>query len=777
MEKKIYITSHKQQLLETLSGESSFENIKIYSVKEFLNIFPYKYTNQTLEYIMCHYHVILEVAKKYLENICRYNVEDYKNEKCLFLTKMKKELMDNHLLTENTLFKKMLKTARIILDKSCASKDLLHLLQEFSIEYTASPNKTFLPEVYELSNEEEEIVFVFEKIAHFIHQGVAIDRIYLTNVPESYFVFLKRIASQMNIPLSIQDAPYISQTTLGSIFIKNLHFGFRESLESIFPLLSTKEEEDIYNQLVSIVNSYAQLENAKEFILYDLNHTRVRRNILKTGIQVVSYKTTIFKEDDYVFFLSFNSDTIPVSFKDEEYFSDKLKEEMSLETSKDKNIREKRNVMNSITSTNHIVITYKTHTLNKEVYPSSLLENFEIQKGMIHYNVSDSYNRYALSKMFDNYTKYGTVSPLFIQLSSMYTIPYQTYSNAFTGISDLKIQNYFKNKLVLSYTKLNSYLACPFGFYLKYILKINPYEETFPIRIGNIFHKILEEMENEEFDYDYTFSYLIKDENFTAREKVLLNNLKEEFRFTLNLLYERKRYTELHSYEFERVESITIPSKVPVIFEGKIDLIRYNLEFKTFQLVDYKTGIPYLDASIMPLGFSLQLPAYLYLLKQDESFKDMQCGGFYLQPIFIEKQKEDFKTNYEITKQKAFKAIGYSNSNQDILGVCDFSYPDSVQIKGLKTKQDGSFYHYSKVYDEQDIDTLLKLVDDMIHKSLDGILSGDFSIQPKILDNKTNLSCDFCPFQDICFHTARDNVYVNSDKNFLKKEESHGLDE
>ena len=51
-------------------------------------------------------------------------------------------------------------------------------------------------------------------------------------------------------------------------------------------------------------------------------------------------------------------------------------------------------------------------------------------------------------------------------------------------------------------------------------------------------------------------------------------------------------------------------------------------------------------------------------------------------------------------------------------------------------------------------------------------------ILDNILDNKKNISCEFCPFKDICFYKDKDKVYINSDKNFLKKEvKKDGVDE
>ena len=60
----------------------------------------------------------------------------------------------------------------------------------------------------------------------------------------------------------------------------------------------------------------------------------------------------------------------------------------------------------------------------------------------------------------------------------------------------------------------------------------------------------------------------------------------------------------------------------------------------------------------------------------------------------------------------------------------------------------------------------------IIEEKTDSILHGDFKIDPKIYAG-VNVSCRFCPFQDVCFHKEYDNVYLDKveDLSFLGGEE------
>ena len=230
MKRQVYITRDKERIIESLSKEKSFLAVKVYSETVFMHLFPYKYSNEALLYIMKKYHVLLEVAKMYLENICRFSVENQSDEKCLFLNKIKGELIEEGLLVKNTLMERYLNEAEIFLDDSYMSADLDSILQNFSIQYVYPKKEKYLPTVYCLENEEEEIVFVLEKVADLIHQGIDINHIILTNVPESYYTLLKRISYQMNIPVNISDTPSLSKTTIGTKFIANMHLGLQEAL-------------------------------------------------------------------------------------------------------------------------------------------------------------------------------------------------------------------------------------------------------------------------------------------------------------------------------------------------------------------------------------------------------------------------------------------------------------------------------------------------------------------------------------------------------------------
>ena len=609
----IYITNTKKSLLYNLGQVSSLTPYKVYTPKEFLQTFPYSYTEKALDFIISEEQVILEVAEKYLDNIILFPLEKINNEKGIYLKNLKEKLIENNLLTENRLLKEKYKNVIFKIDEYVCSKELLQLLKGYHIEIIPNNKNTFEPKVYILNTIEEEIAFVFEKIILLLQKGISPQNIYVTNVSEEYLDTLKRVAKQMHVLLNLPAETTLFETRIGSFFCKNLSLGIPESLNKTSEILKNADDKDIYNEIVTITNKYLLFNNKEAFIKRDLKRKTLKIPTYKNGLKIVNFKNQLFKENDYLFFLSCNSDSIPKFYKDEDYFNDAVKKEIGFDTATDKNKREKKYMTDFLTSYPNLTLTLKRNNLKKEVYPSSLLENLKIQEGVLSYNISSEYNEYILGKLMDNFTKFGTIDDTFTKLSSNYLIAYQTYQNEYQKIDKEKLYKFLKNKISLSYTKMKDFLACPFSYYLKYILKLSPYEETFNTVIGTIFHKILERKDEEEFDYDYVFEKTTQDYDFSPKEKMILGNLKEEFRNTLNLLQEREKFTELKEKEFEKEINFSIKDKLDISFDGKIDAIYYNEENKIFKIIDYKSGMPFLDASIMPHGFSLQLPCYLYL--------------------------------------------------------------------------------------------------------------------------------------------------------------------
>lgn len=774
---KIYITtaSKKSELLTKLSKEKPFENRKIYTIEEFAKIYPYEWNLEALDYIITKYEVILDVAKIYLDQIIKYPIEKLQEEKRTFLQELKNDLITKQYLKENKQIITYLEQGEIIVDLE-PTKGLIEYFKNLpSVSFKTIETKNYNPTIYELSTIEEEITFVGEQIGKLINSGVNPNNIYISNLDNSYHHPIKRITKMLNIPFELTNQKTINQTRIGCLFLKNYQENIENALNLIKEEVKTKEEYAIYNEIIKTINKYNFLKNCKMFITNELSTKKGPRDEFENTIREIDFQNKTFTEKEYLFILNCNAFAFPKVYKDEDYLSDKEKKSIGIDTSSELNKKEKETTIAKIKNIPHVVMTYKTKIGEKEYYPSPLLEELApVQKNNeLTFNLSDEYNKIYLASELDEYIKYNTISKELTKIENSYKIPYRTYNNNFTGLNTWHIE-----KLTLSYTALDTYLKCPFRYYLTYILKILPYQETFSLFIGNLFHKTLEIAFSDNNNWESFYDSEVTKRNKTFKEQFFLTKLKGDLQKIISIIKEQMTYTELQTIETEKTISCELTEDFKITFTGKIDKIlkKTKEENEIMVIIDYKTGSFITKEEYLPLGFHLQLPLYLYLAKKGFG-ENTIIGGIYTQEIIPSRIQHDNKYTLEYLEKKALKLNGYSTNNQDILQLIDSSYKESHIINGLKIKNDGEFYHYAKVLDEDDFISLFNLAENHIKKAAHKIKNGEFPMESKIIDNKEHISCNFCPLKDICYHTPKENIYLESDKTYLKKEEKNGMDE
>ena len=168
----------------------------------------------------------------------------------------------------------------------------------------------------------------------------------------------------------------------------------------------------------------------------------------------------------------------------------------------------------------------------------------------------------------------------------------------------------------------------------------------------------------------------------------------------------------------------------------------------------------------------MQLLFYLYLIKNTDLIDNPIFTGMYLEPIFTSVLKAEKGKTYEELKKNSYKWVGYTLENTKKVREIDKNFEYNSFINGLRVKNDGTFYSTSKVITEEDINKLLDIVSNNIDFVLNSIKNADFRINPKRIGKK-NVSCEFCPYQDICYKTNNNLVNLKEYKNleFLGGEE------
>ena len=751
----------KNKILEIIDKQNKLINLKILTITEFYKRYFFDYNKETLYYLCKNYNLSVSNSKMYLDNIKYVINKESNNQNIIKLQEMYQDLKNNNLLIFDNLFKTYLKSFDlIVLNKDNLEPFIINILEEFNPTYYNLETKDYgdIP-VYEFKTIEEEVAFVFNQISSLLKKGINQKNIKLMNVTSEYQSFLRRFSFFYNIKISDIEKTSIYATTITKEVLEKIKN--KSSKEEILSYLDKYKDKDIYMQIFNILNQFYFLDDlnlAYSLIVDDFKNTYLKEPKYLEEIQILPVNSYLVSEDDYVFLIGFNLENIPKTYKDIDYLNDSLKKELGLFTSLEKNKLEHSTVLKHIKNINNLTITLKLVDPYNTYYPSNLLEELEItKKNTSNINTtSNLYNKIKLTNNLDLMLKYGTKLDDTTTLFNTYQdISYMTYDNTFKGL-----KNYSSKNINLSYSSLNNYYHCKFRYYIDNILKLNIYEDTFKIYIGNLFHFVLSKIFEPNFDFDYTYNEFLKDKEFSKKELFYLTILKEELKDLINIILNQHSLSGLNKVKLESTINIKFNNDN---FKGIIDKIMYKEKDNNtyISLVDYKTGTPKTDMTNLKYGLDMQLPIYVYLVKKSNIFLNPKIIGFYLEQILPEKFNYDPKKEYLEIKNDKLKLTGYSINDPYLVSMFDSTYENSKMIKGMKMTSKG-FSHYTKVLSFDAIDNLVIVVETKIKEAFLSIKNGDFTIDPKVIKGE-NIGCSFCSYSDLCFKTGKDLVYLEEE--------------
>lgn len=743
-----YIITTKENKDNILLNKKTLQNIKVYTIREFYENY-YKVSKDALTFIKKKYEVNLDIASIYLDNLFFITDKDYKNFKLNFLLKIKKDLIANNLLELNINFINCLSDKTIYLYNLEYEKDIpaLKKLLAKTSNLIVFNDKTenYKHRIYTFENSYIEVAFVAEEVCNLIKKNVPISNIYIVNVGDEYKNIVKMIFKMFNIPVTFKSSSYLINTYMALEFLKNIEKGIDYSLDKILSLVKTEDDEKIYNMILNIVNDYSSYKQSdlKSILEYTFKRTKIKIDDNKKSIQEKDLDFN-FNDDNYVFIMHFNRESFPKNFKDENYLRNKELEILGLSSTLELNSLHKSKILSKLKSIKNLCITA---TLEDDI--SVLNETLEyevIQKEDFISKRSNGYNKFNLALNLDLYYKFKTIKPNLNILNNHYNdIGYQSYDNSFKNFKMPSCS------LTLSYSSLDKYEHCPFAYYVSKVLKIDKFAKTFSMLVGTIFHTCLERIEE---DINILVEDVIKNNDYKLDERELffISILKEEILFVRNEIKNQKSFTKLDKELHE--QKIVVNLSDSVKFIGIIDKILYLKEddITYLSIIDYKTGEINTDLSLINYGINMQLPIYLFLIKNSNLFKNPEVVGIYLQKVL---NKKSICDDYLKEKKKNLLLQGYSTKNIKALEKFDTSYEESKMIKSLRVKKDGDFYVYSKVMSDKEFNKIYDIASEKIKIGVENILKGNFIIEPKKIGNE-NISCKYCKYKDLCFRKEKD---------------------
>lgn len=763
MEKsKLIICPNEEKIKILLSFNNSKEiyPIKFMTKNEFLNNYYFSYDEETIYYLMKKYNLNIDVCKVYLNNLYVIDInKEYKSDKLKYLKELKIDLINNKLLSFNNGFKEYLKDrdieVRNYYDLDKFEEDALNYKNNLDISTIDSL-------VYEFNTMEEEVSFVCSEIIKLLNNGVDINKISLCNVSEDYYYTLERLFSYYKIPINIPFKHSIYSTKVVKDYLDTNELDL--------------EDLDKYNINKKLINNIRDIRDSidKEILISNLKNTYISNVKYNNAVNIRNLKNEEVLDDEYIFVLGFNQDVLPKNYKDIEYISDKEKSEVEMYSTDYLNKREKEVIIYLLSKIKNLYLSYKLCSPFESFYRSSLIDELNlkvISNYKNEFKYSNFYNKLLLGEMLDKYNLYGEKDESLDKLFNTYTIPYNTYSNKFTGINNDTYLTNLSYPLKLSYTSLNSYNECGFKYYLKYVLKIEEFENTFASFIGSLYHEILSLYSKTGFDLEKEFNNYLEKRELSLKEKLLLVRIKKDLIKFIDVLKKQDEYTIYKDELYERKVEIDLNKKVSVKFIGFIDKIMYykNIEDTYFSIVDYKTGNIDTHIEAMKYGLHMQLPVYLYLINYGRVFTNPIFTGIYYQnilfnyPTWSESLEKEMKDRYLLK--------GYSTDDTSVLEKFDSTYKSSKLIKSMSYSEEKGFSRYTKLINNDTMYNLVKFTKSEIDNKTDKILEGDFSINPKVYDREN--ACMYCTFKDICFMKEKDYKYLEKVENldFLGGEE------
>lgn len=358
------------------------------------------------------------------------------------------------------------------------------------------------------------------------------------------------------------------------------------------------------------------------------------------------------------------------------------------------------------------------------------------------------------------------------------------FSNMPEKINKSNIKKLYGDTLKTSVSKLESYKACPFSFYLKYGLKIDE-RDSFKIDsldTGSFMHEVIDtfferihslgieirEIKDEKIkeiideivedklrlSKNYIFISSAKFRNQTIKLKKLL---VKAMRYIINTIAESDFEVFGHEVEFGEGKvyppiEIALEYGKKVEITGKIDRVDMakTEEGKYLRIIDYKSSVKDIDLKDVAFGIQLQLLTYLDAITKKLEANPAGVLYFSLIEPMINENKEKTKEELEEAIRKNFKMKGIVLADVKVVRMMDKTldkgYSDKIPVY-LGTDNQIS-QKLSSTLSKEKFAILQSYIIKVIKDISKEILSGNIDIKPYYNNKKT--PCGYCKYKGIC---------------------------
>lgn len=744
--------STKEQILQIINDDFSY-NYKFITKEELFNNVYFSYDKKAILYLMKK-NYSYESSLEILQNL---NFIKGGNNKLDELSSLKEELLNNNLLKTNKNFLLLLKKQIYVINYSKNDLELKNTLSSLNLNYQyLEEEKTEEKEIIVKSYNkiEEEVNDAFKEICALNLKGVSLKNIHFFTIPDVYLNTVKKYASFYKLPVNFPSEITLYHTPL---FQKYLVLAKEKGLKEGLNMIDNRVDDlGIKNEIITILNEIISLEeddNLKLNLLISASKKKkIKTSIYQEGISIVNHE---FRGDDDIFVLGFSLGSYPIIHKDTSLLTDEEKKMCSMNTSRELNLIEEENLISFIRKNSHIHISKiknEGKDLGTTFFDSLLIDKLKMTRVDASINnslYSETIGKIITAKAYDLKRNYN-INSSYLDAYSKEDISYLSYDHSF------KFSNKFinDNNIKVSYTSINEYNSCPFKYFVnRILLKNNSFEETFEMKVGNLFHKILEDSLTKEISLD-DYKVEIKNNFITPSEIHFINKILPRINDVIN---KNKNFTLTSRYK-KSLGEVSYNYKINdnTLLTGKIDKSIFNEMDKEVIIIDYKSSTSLnFNKKLVPIGLSLQLPTYAIFI--EDNYKDYLVTGLYIQNILTDNEDID----------KSYLLKGITLKDEEIISHIDKNLDGkSKYVSSLELTKKGTISRFdSAAYiTQEELDEIILLSKEKIAESSSLIHQGKFDISPLYVNKSDEHSCAKCNFKAICFKKDEDIRYVSLNK-------------
>ena len=598
--------------------------------------------------------------------------------------------------------------------------------------------------------------------------------------------YLQLYLTNINIPYRIKNTTSLLDTKIYKELMLKINDDFKV-LDYLDSVKDYYKNDQLFDNVYDLLKDYnIDLRKNKKVNIYEILSSKSMyednySNYLDFDSKIV------FSCINNIYVFGLDSNFVPNAKKDNKVFSYAFKEKMGLD-SLDQINEMTQNLEQAFLSQKSIkYVSYHLKDnsgMNNLSYYIKALNYIPCKNKLHQFEYDEEIAKVYYSSLKNKYLLSGEhADELALYYEYFLDKPIKMYSPDFKKIDNYK----FNNEKIYSYSSLNSYYECPFKFYLSNILRLGIFTETIFTRFGNIAHKIMENVYDDDFNFEKRASDAIgeiyKDESLIpAKDKMLLNRFLFEVEDVTKMIREHKNnmsYKTSYS-EYEIINTI------PLEYEGVLNdgIVNKSYQIKLLSrvdkiiklqnddiyVVDYKTGTTTFSyKTFIERGENAQLPFYYFMIRNsnDEKLKDCSLNGVFIQHLL--KNNEDLYNIYSPSNivLESIKLSGIFYNDFDSYRSFDYSLERKTEQEGAELTSD--FVAKSKLNSKkvkgkwkfnasskggvsnEELTSLEKVLKNYIYNNLYGIESGIFNITPiSDLVKSGKSKCSFCDFKDIC---------------------------